>query len=113
APLTTDPAGPWHTFTGNQLCGLLCDYLLARRQAAGTLTPDHFVVATLVTTKLVRRIAESYGIQTYDNLLVGFKWIAEQIDQAGPDHFVFGAEESHGVLVGQYARDKDGAVATM
>jgi phosphoglucomutase/phosphomannomutase len=113
APLTADTAGPWKTFTGNQLAGLLCDYILSKRQAAGTLTPDHYVVTTLVTTKLIRRIADAYNIKTYDDLLVGFKWIAQQMDDAGPDRFVYGTEESHGFLVGQYARDKDGAVATM
>jgi phosphoglucomutase/phosphomannomutase len=45
--------------------------------------------------------------------LVGFKWIAGVIDEAGPDHFLFAAEESHGYLVGQYARDKDAVVAAM
>ena len=45
--------------------------------------------------------------------MVGFKWIGGVIDEVGPDRFVFGTEESHGYLVGQYARDKDGAVATM
>src|SRR5262249_21375453 len=52
-------------------------------------------------------------VKTYGNLHVGFKWIGQQMDAAGPDKFVFGCEESHGYLVGQYARDKDGAVAAM
>ncbi len=113
APLTMDTGGPWATFTGNQICGLLCEYVLSKRQAAGTLTSDNFVVTTLVTSALVRRIADSYLVKTYGNLLVGFKWIAEQIDISGPDHFVYGTEESHGYMVGQYVRDKDGAVAAM
>lgn len=113
APVTMDTSGPWATFTGNQICGLLCEYVLSKRQAAGTLTADNFVVTTLVTTALVRRIADSYLVKTYGNLLVGFKWIAEQIDISGPDHFVYGTEESHGYMVGQYVRDKDGAVAAM
>ena len=113
APVTMDTSGPWATFTGNQICGLLCEYVLSKRQAAGTLTADNFVVTTLVTTALVRRIADSYLVKTYGNLLVGFKWIAEQIDISGPDRFVYGTEESHGYMVGQYVRDKDGAVAAM
>jgi len=113
APISTDPSGPWATFTGNQISGLLCDFVLSKRQAAGTLAPENFVVTTLVTTALVRRIADRYGITTYDNLLVGFKWIAHQVDDAGADNFVYGTEESHGFMVGQYARDKDGAVAAM
>jgi phosphoglucomutase/phosphomannomutase len=71
------------------------------------------LVETLVTTQLIGRIGESYGVRTIRDLHVGFKWIAGAIDEHGPDHFVFGAEESHGYLVGTYARDKDAAVASM
>src|SRR5690606_25221219 len=63
APLTLDPAGPWATLTGNQIGALLTDFVLSRRQAAGDLTPDHYVVKTLVTTELVRSVAESYGVR--------------------------------------------------
>jgi phosphoglucomutase/phosphomannomutase len=113
APLLNDPHAPWQTLTGNQIGALLCDYVLSKRHAAGKLTSQHYVVTTLVTTKMIRRIAESYGAKTYDNLLVGFKWIGEKMDEVGADKFVFGCEESYGYLVGQYARDKDGAVAAM
>ncbi len=113
APRTKNRAGEWGTFTGNQLCALLTDFVCEQRKKAGGLTKDHFVVTTLVTTPLVRRIATSYGLQTRDNVHVGFKWIAEEIDKGGPDRFVFGTEESHGFLVGQYIRDKDGAAACM
>lgn len=113
APLTTDSAGPWGTFTGNQIAVLMADYLLEQRKAAGDLSSEHYVVQTLVTTQMVRRIADSYGARTEGNLLVGFKWIAGTMDACGPDNFLFGCEESHGYLVGQYARDKDGAVAAL
>jgi phosphoglucomutase/phosphomannomutase len=113
APQTTDPAGPWETFSGNQIAALLVDYVLEQRQRAGTLSKDHYVVKTLVTTEMIRRIADAYAVQTYGNLLVGFKWIAGLMDERGADKFVFGAEESHGYLVGQYARDKDAVVAAM
>src|SRR5205807_1805542 len=53
------------------------------------------------------------GIRTEDDLLVGFKWIAQRIDEAGPAGFLFGFEESHGYLKGTYARDKDAAVAAL
>ena len=112
APLAASD-GAWRTFSGNQIAALLADYVLEQRKLAGTLSPQHYVVKTLVTTELVRRIAESYGVRTIGDLLVGFKWIGGIIDQEGPDKFVFGAEESHGYLVGQYARDKDAAVASM
>jgi len=113
APLTLDTTGEWGTFTGNQIGALLADYVLEQRSRGGGLSPDHYLATTLVTTKMINRIGESYGVKTHGNLLVGFKWIGEVIDQQGPDKFVFGAEESHGYLVGQYARDKDGAVASM
>lgn len=113
APLTLDPAGPWATLTGNQIGALLTDFVLSRRQAVGDLTPDHYVVKTLVTTELVRSIAESYGVRCEGDLLVGFKNIAATMDKCGPDRFVFGTEESHGYLVGQYVRDKDAPVACM
>jgi phosphoglucomutase/phosphomannomutase len=113
APLTLDSSSAWGTFNGNQIGALLVDYILERRNAAGTLSRDHYVVKTLVTSEMIRRIADSYGVKTFGDLQVGFKWIAEVMDAQGPDKFVFGAEESHGYLVGQYARDKDGVVASM
>lgn len=111
APLTLDPASEWQTLNGNQIGALLTDYVLSRRQEAGTLTPEHYVVKTLVTTELTRRIAEHYGVRCEGNLLVGFKWIAGVMDREGPEKFVFGTEESHGYLIGDYVRDKDAPVA--
>ena len=105
--------GPWRTLTGNQIGALLADYVLERRKAAGSLSAAHYVVKTLVTTELVRRIAESYGVRTIGDLHVGFKWIGRTIDAEGPDGFVIGCEESHGYLVGTHARDKDANVAAM
>jgi phosphoglucomutase/phosphomannomutase len=113
APLTAEKNSLWHTLTGNQICGLLADFILENCRAAGKLTPQHFIVQTLVTTQLVRRIGDSYGVRTIGNLLVGFKWIAGAIDQFGPDLFVYGTEESHGYMAGSYVRDKDGAVASL
>jgi phosphomannomutase len=113
APVSNARKHAWGVFNGNQLSALLTDYVCFTRKKAGVLTPDHFVVTTLVTTPLVRRIAASYGVRTLDNVHVGFKWIAQQIDAAGADRFLFGTEESHGFLIGQYVRDKDGAAACM
>ena len=113
APLTLDSGGEWGTFTGNQIGALLTDFVLERRRKAGSLSGDHYVVKTLVTTEMVRRIADSYNVRTEGNLHVGFKYIGGVMDELGPDKFVLGTEESHGYLVGQYARDKDGVVAAM
>ena len=97
APLSLNAHAAWNTFNGNQIGALLADY----------------VVKTLVTTEMIRRIGDSYGGATHGDLLVGFKWVGAKIDEVGPDHFVFGVEESHGYLMGQHARDKDGAMAAM
>lgn len=113
APVTTNPAGDWKTLTGNQLGVLLAEFVLSQRRQNGTLGPENYVVTTLVTTMMINRISDSYGCKCYNENLVGFKWICSVMDQVGPDGFTFGTEESHGYLVGQYARDKDGAVACM
>jgi phosphoglucomutase/phosphomannomutase len=113
APLTFAPGAPWRTLTGNQLGALLGDFVLETRRNAGQLTSQHFIVETLVTTQMVRRIGDSYGVRTIGDLLVGFKWIAKAIDDFGPDFFVYGTEESHGYMAGSYVRDKDGAVASL
>ncbi len=113
APVTTDPRGPWCTFNGNQLAAMLGDFILNRRQSEGTLSSDNYVVTTLVTTRMLKRICDSYGVRCLEDNQVGFKWICNVMDLQGPDGFVYGTEESHGFLVGKYCRDKDGAVACM
>ena len=111
APVTA--GGEWKTFTGNQIGALLTEYLLEGRKYADNLSAKDYVVKTLVTSEMIRRIADSYGVTTYGDLLVGFKWIGGVMDEVGPEQFLLGAEESHGFLVGSYVRDKDAAVAGM
>ncbi len=113
APITMDPSGPWATFNGNQLSVLLGEFVLSQRKQLDQLKPDDFVVTTLVTTQMLRRVTESFGIKCFHENQVGFKWICSVVDREGPDNFVYGTEESHGAVVGQYCRDKDGAVACM
>jgi phosphoglucomutase/phosphomannomutase len=113
APLTRAPGAPWSTLTGNQLCGLLCEQAIAARKARGESQPGDYVVTTLVTSGLVRRVAEAHGLKVDDTQLVGFKWICSAIDRHGPANFVFGTEESHGYLAGTHVRDKDAAVAAL
>jgi phosphoglucomutase/phosphomannomutase len=113
APLTRQPGSGWQTFTGNQIGALLTDWVLASRRSRGVLEPTDHVITTLVTTGLIRRIAAAYHATTVDTLQVGFKWIGQAIDQAGPEHFVFGCEESHGYLAGTHVRDKDASVAAL
>lgn len=118
--------GEYVTLSGNQIGSLLCDYIVSKRSAArplvdgaqgnaftGHLTSDHYIVETLVTTQLTAEIARSAGLKVIDELLVGFKFIGEAMDKHGPDKFVFGTEESLGYLAGDYARDKDAAIAAL
>jgi phosphoglucomutase/phosphomannomutase len=88
------------------------DLVMASDPDCDRLGADH-VITTLVTTGLVRRIAEASLATTIDTLQVGFKWIGQAIDQTGPEHFVFGCEESHGYLAGTHVRDKDASVASL
>lgn len=108
-----DARGNYVHLTGNRIGALLTDYVCRKRRAVGTLGPQHYVVETLVTTPLIAAIAKGYKIRAVDNLLVGFKYIAQTMDRDGPDRFVFGAEESLGYLAGSYARDKDAAIAAL
>ena len=63
APLTMKKDAPWHTLTGNQIGALLADFMLEHAKAAGRATPKHFIIETLVTTQLTRRIGDSYGVR--------------------------------------------------
>lgn len=112
-PTSGEKEAPWVTLTGNQIGALLADYVTRKAHEAGRLTPRHYVVETLVTSRLIGRIARRYGLRVIDDLMVGFKWIGGTIDYEGPEYFLLGAEESYGFLIGDHARDKDGAVAAM
>lgn len=113
APVTLDSRGSWRTLNGNQLGVLLGEFVMRRRSELGTLPKDGYVVTTLVTSQMLSRVCDRFGVRCLSDNLVGFKWICTVIDEQGPDGFVFGTEESHGYLVGTYARDKDGAVAAL
>ncbi|MEX2285471.1 MAG: phospho-sugar mutase [Planctomycetaceae bacterium] len=108
-----DRSGRFVHLSGNRIGALLADYILRKRAAAGTLSPECFVIETLVTTRLIAEIAKSHDVRSIDDLPVGFKYIGETIDREGPDKFVFGAEESLGYLAGSYARDKDASIAAL
>jgi phosphomannomutase len=112
-PQSANPDAPWTTLTGNQIGALLADYLLEVKKVAGNLTTGHYVVKTLVTTELIRRVAAHYRVKTYGNLLVGFKYIGGEMDYRGTERFILGVEESYGFLIGDHVRDKDAAVAGM
>jgi phosphoglucomutase/phosphomannomutase len=112
-PATGDPAGAWTTLDGNQIGILIAAFVMKQTEALGKLRNDHYLVTTLVSSGMARALAQREGVRVEDDLLVGFKWIAERIDAAGHAGFLFGFEESHGYLKGDYARDKDAAVAAL
>ncbi len=101
--------------SGNQSAALATDFALQKLQQKNTLTSNHYVVKTIVTTDLMRAIADKYGVKTYGNLLIGFKYIGEliRLKEGTPEQFVLGGEESFGMLKGDYARDKDGATGAL
>jgi phosphoglucomutase len=112
-PVTDDPRGDWTTLDGNQIGVLLAAFVMKEYEAQGKLRSDHYLVTTLVSTQMARALAQREAIRTEDDLLVGFKWIGDRIDTAGPASFLFAFEESHGYLKGTHARDKDAAVASL
>ena len=100
---------------GNQSAVLATDYALKKLVERGELTPKHYIAKTIVTTDMLSALADHYGVQTYGNMLIGFKYIGELIlkKETTDEIFVIGGEESYGLLKGDYARDKDGAVGAL
>lgn len=103
--------GSWEHYNGNEIAALMTDFVLRKRAEKRSLSPDHYVLETFVTSPLVGKIAGAHGVTVVDNLPVGFKFIGQYVEQHGADRFVLGCEESLGYLAGDYARDKDAAVA--
>ena len=100
--------------TGNQVGAALTHYILSRRRDAGQLRGDDLVIETLVTTGLIADVARSFDLDPVDDLLVGFKFIAQVIGGLDdPSRFVFAAEESLGYLAGDFVRDKDAAIGAL
>lgn len=104
--------GSFTILNGNQTGALLAEYIL--RKTAPVMPKNPRLVKTIVTTDMVRKIAEDYGVKTVD-VLTGFKYIGDKIKEyeASGESFIFGLEESYGYLKGSYARDKDAVVGAM
>lgn len=99
---------------GNQIGAILAYYILSALKNKGKLPPKGVVCKTIVTTDLISIIANHFGAKPVDNLLVGFKYIADVINNLSPDEtFLYGTEESHGYLAGDFVRDKDAAAAAV
>ena len=93
-------------FSGNEVGGLLFNFIC---QLEGENAAGKKLFTSMVSTPLVDRIAENYGVKV-ERTLVGFKYIGDKIEN-NQKEFIFGFEESNGYLVGTYARDKDGVAA--
>ena len=108
--------GEYKLMTGNEVGCMLTEYILSRRKAQGTLCDNPVIVKTIVTTELIRAIADEYNAEVFD-LLTGFKYIGELIEQLkekGEEYrYELGLEESYGYLTGTHARDKDAVNAAM
>ncbi|HAM68507.1 MAG TPA: phosphoglucomutase [Ruminococcus sp.] len=111
-----DGKGGYALFSGNEVGAMLLKYICEERTKLGTMPKDPIAVKTIVTTDLVKPIAEEYGVQLID-VLTGFKFIGEQIgmleEKGEENRYIFGFEESYGYLAGTYVRDKDAVVASM
>lgn len=103
-PSELSPTG-FELLNGNETGALLFDYVLSK----GAYNSSHFVASTVVTTPLLKKIADSYGVG-YVETLTGFKHIANAINTESRE-YVIGAEESYGYLIGDTARDKDAVAA--
>lgn len=101
---------------GNQTAALLTYYLLSRWQEVGKLKPGHrnnhyYMVKTIVTSDLLKSIAEKFGVDMY-NVLTGFKYIEEVVkENEGKRVFIGGGEESYGFNAGEFVRDKDAVIS--
>lgn len=108
--------GEYKLMTGNEVGCMLTEYILSRKKAQGKLCANPVVVKTIVTTELIRAIADEYNAEVFD-LLTGFKYIGELIEQltdkCEEDRYEIGLEESYGYLTGTHARDKDAVNASM
>ncbi len=99
--------GNFILLNGNQTGTLLFYYLIQRWKQLNKLTGNEYIAKTIVTTDLIDKIAQAYGVKCY-NTLTGFKYIAEIIHQLEKkESFIAGAEESYGYMIGDFVRDKD------
>lgn len=111
AAAVPNASGEFELLNGNQTGSLLTYYLLSKWKEAGKLDGKQFMVNTIVTTELIDKICEGFGVKCF-SVLTGFKNIAAIIkDLEGKETFIGGGEESYGYLVGDFVRDKDGVSA--
>lgn len=104
--------GEWILINGNQTCLIFLYYIITNRKNMGLLKPTDYIVKTIVTTEVIRKVAEKNNIEMID-CYTGFKWIAREIRVADPGKkYIGGGEESYGFMAADFVRDKD-AVSAM
>ncbi len=122
--LAPDASGKYHFLNGNVIAALVTHFKLKMLQESGSMPANPIVITTLVTTSMLTRIARHFGAQIVNNLMVGFKYMAEvlwQLEQKGryeevsgsPSDFVVATEESHGLMLTHKIRDKDAGAAAL
>src|SRR5699024_4473704 len=108
-----DHHGEWTLLNGNQTGTLIINYMLDAWQRTGRLKGDEYIVKTIVTSNLIDRIADHYGVTCY-NTLTGFKYIGQLMTELEDrQQFIAGGEESYGYLIGDHVRDKDAVVSAV
>lgn len=106
-----DDQGEWILLNGNQTNIIFTWYIIRRRQELGLMKGNEYTVKTIVTSELLKDIAEKNGIPCYD-VYTGFKWIADMIRKKGADGYIGAGEESFGFMPGSFTRDKDAVSST-
>ena len=103
--------GEWVLLNGNQTALMFVYYLITRWKELGKINGKEYIVKTIVTTELIRTIAEKNGVEVYD-VYTGFKWIADVMKKnEGKKNYIGGGEESYGFLCEDFVRDKDAVSA--
>lgn len=103
--------GEWVLINGNQTCLLFLYYIITNRIKTGKMKPSDFIVKTIVTTEVIKKIADKNNIEMRD-CYTGFKWIANEIRKSeGKQKYIGGGEESYGFLAEDFVRDKDAVSA--
>ena len=106
-----DKEGEWVLVDGNQTCMIFLYYIIKNRIAMGKMKGDEYVVKTIVTTELIKSIADKNNVKMYDEY-TGFKWIARVIRLLeGKETYIGGGEESYGFMGQDIVRDKDAVSA--
>ena len=106
-----DDKGEWVLINGNQTCMMYLYYILTQYKQLGKIKGGEFCVKTIVTTELIKKIADKNNIEMLD-CYTGFKWIAREIRlREGKQKYIGGGEESYGFLAEDFVRDKDAVSA--